>query len=174
MINSLDIYNEANTLVNLCGTRDTLKIAQEIGIKVGFSHEFNDLLGLYTYKWKHRIILLNDKLDEYMLQMVCGHELGHDARHREYAKSDGLKEFVLFNMTDRTEYEANAFCSHILLDDKEVCSLAHQGYDVIQMSKICCTNVNLMLIKLQEMNAIGYDYRIPFNADNRFFRKITT
>ena len=50
-----------------------------------------------------------------MARMVCAHELGHDALHRlghdalhrDIAKGEGLKEFVLFNMKDTTEYEAN-------------------------------------------------------------------
>ena len=40
------------------------------------------------------------------------------------------------------------------------------------MSQIMGTDVNLMLIKMQEMNKLGYDFNIPMQHDSRFFRKI--
>lgn len=104
--------------------------------------------------------------------MVIAHELGHDALHRDKAKQ-GMKEFTLFNIKDTTEYEANAFAAHILLDSDEVYHYAKMGYDVEQMSRTMGTNVNLMLIKLQEMNRLGYDdLRVPYDLDSKFFRKI--
>ena len=108
--------------------------------------------------------------------MVIAHELGHDSEHRELAKksTDGLKEFTLFQMKDNTEYEANAFASHILLDNDEVYQLAHEGYDVVQIAKLMNSDINLMLIKLQEMNKLGYNFNVPMNPDSRFFRKIHT
>ena len=139
---------------------------------VSYTDEFKDLLGLYTYKWKHRIIILNSKLDEYMEQMVLAHEIGHDRRHRDLAKDSGLREFVLFNMKDNTEYEANAFASHLLLDDSEVLSYARQGLDVVQIAQTMGTNINLVLIKMQEMNKLGYNVRLPYGSDSNFLRKL--
>ena len=119
MIDSFYIYSKANEIVKQTDTRNPMQIASDTGIMLRYSDELDQLLGLYTYRWKHRIILLNDKMDDIMARMVCAHELGHDHLHRDLAKGDGLKEFVLFNMKDNTEYEANAFAAHILLDDKE-------------------------------------------------------
>ena len=107
MIDSFYIYSKATEMVKQTGTRNPMKIASEIGVMLRYSEELDKLLGLYTYRWKHRIILLNDKMEEIMARMVCAHELGHDALHRDIAKGEGLKEFVLFNMKDTTEYEAN-------------------------------------------------------------------
>ena len=58
-------------------------------------------------------------------------------------------EFVLFNMINHTDYEANALRGHVLLDDDRVYSLAREGYDVVQMARTMGSNVNLMLIKMQ-------------------------
>src|SRR5574344_1925723 len=102
MIDSVGIYKAANSVVREGGTRNPFQIAHDLGIKIFYSDEFDDLLGMYTCKWKHRIIILNNRLDDYMRMMVCGHELGHDACHRELAKDDGMKEFVLFNMVNQT------------------------------------------------------------------------
>ena len=162
MIDSFYIYSKATEMVKQTGTRNPMKIASEIGVMLRYSQELDKLLGLYTYRWKHRIILLNDKMEEIMARMVCAHELGHDALHRDIAKGEGLKEFVLFNMKDTTEYEANIY------------SMSKEKYDVVQMAKMLNVNINLVLIKLQELNKLGYDFRVPCEADSFFFRKPKT
>lgn len=157
-------------MVKQCDTKNPVQIAKSIGVKIAYSDQLGSLLGLYTYRWKNRIVILNDKLQNQMLNMVLAHELGHDAFHRDLAKNDGLKEFELFNIVNTTEYEANAYAAHILIDDDEAYSLGKE-YDLISMAKMLNVNVNLLLIKLQELNKIGYNFRIPYEADNRFFRK---
>lgn len=173
-MDSYAIYRKANTLVRQTGTRDSEKIAREIGIWIYNEPAFDDLLGMYTFRWNHRLIFLNPRMDSYLRQMVIAHELGHDSEHRDRAKAskNGLQEFTLFQMKDTTEYEANAFASHILLDNDEVYSLARSGYDVVQISQMLGSDINLMLIKLQEMNKMGYDFKIPYDPDSRFFKKI--
>ena len=173
MIDSFYIYSKATEMVKQTGTRNPMKIASEIGVMLRYSDELDKLLGLYTYRWKHRIIL-NDKMEEIMARMVCAHELGHDALHRDIAKGDGLKEFVLFNMKDTTEYEANAFAAHLIIDDDDIYSMSKDKYDVVQMAKMLNVNINLVLIKLQELNKLGYDFRVPCEADSFFFRKPQT
>lgn len=174
MIDSFYIYSKATEMVKQTGTRNPMKIASEIGVMLRHSEELDKLLGLYTYRWKHRIILLNDKMEEIMARMVCAHELGHDALHRDIAKGEGLKEFVLFNMKDTTEYEANAFAAHLIIDDDDIYSMSKDKYDVVQMAKMLNVNINLVLIKLQELNKLGYDFRVSCEADSFFFRKPKT
>ena len=106
IIRSEEIYNKAKSIVRSCGTRDTLKIARELGIYVHYLDNLNDLLGMYTYRHKERHILLNSKMEEMVMQMVCGHEIGHDVFHRDLAKgNNSLPEFVLFDMRSKPEYE---------------------------------------------------------------------
>lgn len=174
MIDSFYIYSKATEMVKQTGTRNPMKIASEIGVMLRYSEELDKLLGLYTYRWKHRIILLNDKMEEIMARMFCAHELGHDALHRDIAKGEGLKEFVLFNMKDTTEYEANAFAAHLIIDDDDIYSMSKDKYDVVQMAKMLNVNINLVLIKLQELNKLGYDFRVSCEADSFFFRKPKT
>lgn len=174
MIDSLYIYSKATDIVKQTGTRNPIKISSDIGIMLRYSEELDKLLGLYTYRWKHRIILLNEKMDEIMARMVCAHELGHDALHRDLAKGDGLKEFVIFNMKDTTEYEANAFAAHLLIDDDDIYSMCKEKYDVVQIAKLLNVNINLVLIKFQELNKLGCNFRVPCEADSFFFRKPKT
>ena len=116
IIRSEEIYKKANSIVKSCGTRDTLKIARELGIHLHFLDNLNDLLGMYTYRHKERHILLNSNMEYLIMQMVCGHEIGHDTFHRDLAKgNEPLPEFVLFDMRTKHEYEANAFASHLII-----------------------------------------------------------
>lgn len=170
LIDSFRIYKKANALVNRIGTRDTRQIANELGIKI-YYEDYDDLLGMYTYRWKQRIIFINNNLDEHMRQMVLAHEIGHDIFHRNLA-SNGLKEFELFDMKNTTEYEANIFGSHLLIDNDEVLTLARDGYDIVQISSMLNSHINLLLIKMQEMNKMGHDFNVPYRPEGDFLKKI--
>lgn len=172
MIDSKGIFRKANNLVQLHGTKDTLKLAVACGVDVVPADNFDALLGMYINKWRHRAMFLNVRMDEYLTQMVAGHELGHDTLHRDLAKGEGLREFELFRMTNLTEYEANAFCAHILIDSDECYEYARNGYDVVSIAKMMNSEINLMLIKLQEMIRLGYDLRLPMEPRSDFFKNI--
>lgn len=172
MINSLKIYKKASQLVQKSGTNNSLQLADDLGIKLYYEN-YENMLGMYTYRWKHRFIFLNNNLDSSMLQMVLAHELGHDIFHRELA-SNGLKEFALFDIRSITEYEANAFAAHILLKNEDVISLARAGYDVAQIASNLNSHINLLLIKMQEMNKMGFDFNVPYRAEGNFLSKIET
>lgn len=172
LINAESIHDKAREVVHQCGTRNTLRIAKELGIRVYYRDDFDDLLGMYTYKWKHRLMFLNSRLDDYDLQMVCGHEIGHDIFHRELAKEDALKEFILFNMKNSMEYEANAFVAHVRIDDDEMIDMMKQGYDVVQIAAAMGTNINLMLIKMNELNRMGWRLNLPYVPHGDFLKNI--
>ena len=168
------IYHKANELVRRCGTRDTLRIASEIGIYIHQIGDFKELLGMYSYQHKERHILLNSNMDYITAQMVCGHEIGHDALHRDQAKIGmGLQEFTLFDMRNEMEYEANAFAAHLRIDSEELLKLAGHGYDVVQLSSIMETNVNLILIKLNELNRMGLQFNLPYIPCSDFLKNVT-
>lgn len=151
------IFAKADRLVQRCGTRDPLVIANEIGIYLHHLNGLSNLLGMYTYRNKERHILLNADLDDIHRRMVTAHELGHDTLHREQAKvGSGLQEFSLFYMQTRMEYEANAFASHILIDNDKLIERIKDGYDVVQSSCEFEVNINLMLVKLHELQRMGY------------------
>ena len=174
-MNSYDIFKKANNIVESCSTRDPMRIASDLNIYVKTNDAFEDLLGAYFCCLNHRIIIINSRLYGYLLKMVMAHEIGHDQLHRALAKSGTkLQEFNLFMEKDLTEYEANAFASHILLPNDDIYSLAKQGIDVITMAKMVNVDYNLLLIKLNEMQKMDYKFNIPFDADPTFFKKIRT
>lgn len=49
--------------------------------------------------------------------IVAAHELGHIILHRSQLKMAPMKDDVLYNMRDNTEYEANLFAADLILDD---------------------------------------------------------
>ena len=169
-MDSIQLY-EAARRIQPSASHAMMALAQELGIHVEFADDYKNLLGMYFNRWHHRFIFLNSRLDEDWLPMVLAHEIGHDKLHRELAKT-GLQEFELFRMSSRTEYEANAFASHLLLDNDEVYRLVRAGEDMETISKRLRCNINLMLIKMREMVALGYDLRLTDTADSQFFKKV--
>ena len=172
-MNSNVIYRQANSLIRRYSTNDPLIIAESMGINVRDVPELTDLLGMYTYKWKKRAIFMNPHINETLYRMVLGHEIVHDQLHRRLAAGDGFREFVLFEMNDMIEYEANAFNAHLLIDEDEMDELFRDGYDLAETAKLLKVNINLLLIKIQEMNKLGMNLKVPFTPDARFFRHIT-
>ena len=169
-MNSHEIYTQANALVRQYKTNNPLIIAESIGIIVRDVPKLTDLLGMYSYKWRKRMILMNPNINGTLYHMVLGHEIGHDQLHRALAGGEGLREFILFDMNDMVEYEANAFNAHLLIDEDEMDDLFRDGYDLAQTAKFLHVNINLLLIKIQEMNKLGMNLKLPYSPDARFFR----
>lgn len=168
------IHRKAIDIVNSCDTRNSICLAHELGIFVHQNNDFKDLLGMYAYVNKERHILLNANMEELVMQMVCGHEIGHDILHRDVAKrSQGLQEFVLFDIRNNMEYEANAFAAHLRIDDEELFEHLKQGKDVVQIASEMGTNVNLMLIKLNELNRMGWHMDLPYIPHSNFLKDIS-
>ena len=164
-------YERAQNALQLSDRRDPLEIASSLGIHVLFEDDYKDLLGMYYANWGNRFIFLNNRLDDIWMPMVLAHEIGHDQLHRALARQT-LQEFNLFQLNNRTEYEANAFAAHLLLDSDEVYDRLREGCDIPTLAKEQNVNINLMLIKLQEMTALGYDLRVSDCADSHFFQNI--
>ena len=170
-MDSYKLYKSANNLVRACGTRDPLRIAEEVGIITLEAPDFKNLLGMYTVMQRNRFMILNPNVSEKWQRLVAAHEIGHDQCHRLLAKDGAFREFVLFNFKDDTEYEANAFASHLLLDNDEVYELAREGYGYAEMTGRLETQMNMLMIKLYEMLRLGYDFPMPERPDGRFLRK---
>ena len=153
------INKKGASLIRQCGTRDPFKIAKDIGVQVMFVNDFKTLKGVYRVIKRNRWIFINANLSEQMQKIVCAHELGHDQLHREFAKGDGLMEFMLYNMDSRPEFEANVLAAQILLPDDEVLEYIYAGYDAEQIARIMNTDINLVALKVATLNQQGYNFR---------------
>lgn len=152
-------------------TKDPDELAAALGLHIYERSDFNQLLGMYAIVDQRPCIFLNANLDSHTRKLILAHEIGHDQLHRKEAEKQGLVEFTLFNMTYRTEYEANVFAAHLLVDDDEVYDLALEGYDVVSISQMLKVNINLVLIKLHEMKKEGYEMREPEIPDKNFLNR---
>lgn len=164
------IQNVANKLIKKFDTRDPFQLCQAIGVEV-FYADLGSLKGMYKYLKKNRFAVINENLDPFTKTLVCAHELGHDILHQNLARKVCLQEFILYDMKSRPEYEANLFASEILLPDDIILNLAHDGYDIEQISKELCTDINLIALKVSSMNTRGYRFNNTIDAKSDFLRK---
>ena len=75
-------------------------------------------------------------------------------------------------MSKAHEDEANAFASHLIIDDDELIDLMKQDYDVVQLSAAMGTNINLMLIKLNGLNRMGWQLSLPYVPHSDFLKNV--
>lgn len=162
------IYDSVQKKIKKSGTRNPFNIAEDNGIMLIFDSNLNKMKGMYTIIKRNRIIIINNNMPERMQQIVCAHELGHDALHRQFAKDGGLREFMLYDMKSRPEYEANMYAADLLLDDDEVMELAKDGYDMQQVAGMLYTDINLVGLKMASMNYRGCDLRIGIEPRSDF------
>ena len=164
------IQNVANKLIKKFDTHDPFQLCQAIGVEV-FYADLGSLKGMYKYLKKNRFAVINENLDPFTKTLVCAHELGHDILHQNLARKVCLQEFILYDMKSRPEYEANLFASEILLPDDIILNLARDGYDIEQISKELCTDINLIALKVSSMNTRGYRFDNTIDAKSDFLRK---
>ena len=108
-----------------------------------------------------------------MQRMTCAHELGHLLLHKNYLRRNGyLLEMELFNIQNDTELEANIFAAELLIDENELQEMLSEEYDMIANASSMNINVNLLMIKLIEMQKADHNLHIPFTPDSRFLGSI--
>ena len=160
IINAESLSKVGSSLVKRCGTRDPFRIADELGIEVLFCEDIGPLKGMYKVIKRNRFIFINQDLSERMQRIVCAHEIGHDQLHRHLAKGKAIKEFMLYDMTTRPEYEANIVASEILLDTDEILEyIYHYDYTSEQISRAMNTDINLVALKIAHLAETGYNLR---------------
>ena len=78
-IQTLEIVQTANRLVDTLGTRDPHRIARELGIEV-VPVDFKRQRGAYKVLMRNRFIFIKNDLHPVMESIVMLHEIGHDIR----------------------------------------------------------------------------------------------
>jgi len=164
------IRTEAERLAKYYETRNPFKIAQYLGIHILYDNDFESLKGMYKVIQRSRFIFINGNLSERDQRTICAHELGHDRFHREYAKNASFQEFMLYDMQTRPEYEANIFASELLISDDDIFPLIDNEYDIYQIAGALDEDMNLVLIKIDELRKQGYDVRAPYRPHSNFLK----
>ena len=104
------------------------------------------------------------------MKTICAHEIGHDRFHRDFAKSGALQDFMFHDMSLKPEREANIFAAELLIDTGAILEAAENGYSIDEIAGELHADVNLVLIKLDELRKQGYDVRAPFRPNSDFLR----
>ena len=164
------IRKEAGRLVSRYGTRDPFRIAKESGIHVLYDYDFGSLKGMYKVIQRSRFIFINGNISERDQRTICAHELGHDRLHKQFAKTTAYQEFMLYDMRTRPEYEANIFASELLIGDDDIFYLIDNEYDVYQIAGELGEDINLVLIKIDELSKQGYDVSAPYRPTSDFLK----
>ena len=161
------IYKTVKALVSKYCTSDPFELAEELGIMILY-YDLGSLNGMFRYIEGQPVILLNCRLDKIMQRIVCAHELGHFVLHSAIAKEACLREFHIFNMRDKTEYEANVFATNLLIDEDEMIELLKEGRSAYETAMILKTEPNLLDIKLANMNTMGYNFDTNWGSTDLF------
>ena len=160
-------------LIRRFQTNDPFIIAEGLGIQILMNHEFKSQKGAFAVIRNVCFIFINSNLSDYMQRLVCAHELGHALLHRKLGTAPGgLIEFEIFDMNNSTEYDANVFAANLLINDRELLEMIREGYDVVQIARELNLNVNIVLVKVTEMNKQGYNFRVPYEPSRKFMGSI--
>ena len=139
-IQTLEIVQTANKLVDTLGTRDPHRIARELGIEV-VPVDFKRQRGAYKVLMRNRFIFIKNDLHPVMESIVMLHEIGHDVLHRKEAvKAGGFKEFYI-----------------------------RYGYDIQQIASAMHSDTNLVALKTDALIAQGYCLHHQ-EYENRFLK----
>jgi Zn-dependent peptidase ImmA (M78 family) len=160
MAQSNDAVSAANKIFRTHEHRNPERIAQEEGILI-IPTPFKKQKGAYKVIERQSIIFINECLSPTIREIVFGHELGHHFLHRKKAiQYGGFQEFNLFDMrNNRMEYEANLFAAQLMLPDDEIKEYIYKGFDVQQIAKAMQSDINLVAIKVSELNRRGCRFR---------------
>lgn len=155
-----EIVKIVNRLIDRCGTRNPYRVAKELGINIIYRN-FDKQRGAYKVILKNRFIFLKNGMHPVVEQIVLWHEIGHDILHRQEAvAAGGFKEFNIFDMREnRMEYEANIFASQASLPDDTILEYIKNGYDIQQIARAMCSDINLIALKVDTLIAQGYQLR---------------
>lgn len=81
-----------------------------------------------------------------------------------------FKEFELYNMANDTELEANVFAASILMPDDRIYGYAREGRTIGEIATLTGMDMNLVLIKMHDMQRRGYDFRISDYGKSDFLK----
>ena len=163
-----DIFDTVQTVITEYGTRDPFELCDALNIILIIT-DLDSLQGMLTFIDDEPIILISSKIDDRQQRIVCAHELGHFFLHPEIVKEKCLREFEIFNMCDKIEYEANVFACHLLIDDNKMLEHFKDGYTAFEVAMILGYNVDLLSLKMNEMNGRGYNFDVSWGNVHRLF-----
>ena len=166
------LFSVPKALVRKYGVRDPFRLADYLGFPVRFV-DLKATKGFCKKILKNYFIFITSNLSEEMQRMCCAHEIGHILFHKDYLSTpEYFMHMELFDMRNRTEYEANLFAANLLIDDDELLEAIRRGEDFVSAAFAFGVNVNMIALKLAEMKKAGHPVNVPFTPERRFLGRI--
>ena len=165
---NMRIYNEARKLVSRVDSTDPQDYMDYLKIVCMPVDYFTKLKGMYTADWRRYFIFINTHCSVRLQRTVKFHEIGHHMLHRD--SNCVFKEFELYNMANDMELEANVFAAYILMPDNVVYEYAREGRTIGEIAMLTGMDMNLVLIKMHDMQRRGYDFCISDYGKSDFLR----
>lgn len=166
------IYENVGRLAKKHKTTDPLEILDLMNVVVKESSNYKSLKGYCFMSCQTVYVVINSFLAQADKQIVAAHELGHIILHKNLLKLAPMKDSVLYDMTSKTEYEANLFAADLLLDDDEIEALSHdEDMDYFKMCQCLNTSPDLMSFKLFSLIRRGHSFNMPMGLNSRFLSK---
>lgn len=166
------IYTETKKLIKKYGTRDPFEIMDQMNIVVGETSRYKTLKGYCFMSCKTIYVMISSFLSEEEQRIVAAHELGHIILHRSQLKMAPMKDDVLYNMMDSTEYEANLFAADLLLEDDDVAEMSkNEDLNYFGFCSSLNASPELMSFKLYSLMKRGQAYHMPMEIQSNFLAK---
>ena len=163
------IYRSVTKLIKKYKTRDPFEILSAMGAVVFETSNYKSLKGYTFLSCRTVYVAVSDRLDDAQKRIVAAHELAHAVLHRDMLKIAPMGDSRIYDMTSRTEYEANLFAADLLISDEDIASLsADDDSDYFKLCGILRVSPELMSFKLFSLVKRGYSYNIPMTPDSRF------
>lgn len=165
------IIEEIEKLKHRFDTSNPLELIKDLKINLWLQSGLGELKGFYYATHHQRYIVINADLESQDRLMVAAHELGHDRMHQHMARISPLKDFMLYDMTSRTEYQANLFASELLITDDEVEGCIAESMDYFGLCSTVGFKPQLVTFKLYGMMQRGYKINLPETPNSAFLKK---
>lgn len=120
------IVSDVCEIINTHNTRDPFLLCNLLHINLFYHNLYNILKGYYIFYNKQHNIVINNTISKNEQRIVLGHELGHAIEHASL--SQAFTESRIGINGDKLEFEANLFCSELLIPDEEILSLINYEY----------------------------------------------
>ena len=167
------IHREVLRVMAKYKTNDPYDLLDALGTEMRESRAYgrNGLKGYCYFSKRTIFVVLNAFLPEVEKRIVAMHEAAHVILHRDMIRVAPMKDNVIYDMTSKTEYQANLFTADFLISDDEVDELtADEEMDYFRMCKALYVSPDLMSFKLFSMIQRGYQYKLPQGLNSTFLK----
>lgn len=141
------IKDTVSRLCRKCKTCDPWELVKSLNIIVVFE-PLGTVNGYFGRSYRHKVIHINEDLNEEKARFVLCHELGHAILHPQ-TNTPFLKENTLFSV-NRLEVEANRFAMCLCYPD-ELFTEEYAGLSVYQTAEVMGLPVPLVKYRLEQV-----------------------